>query len=103
MPEVGSNGTGGVDGWQQIPSGARGYDGFGGHIGRTSAESTPWWKPEAKAPAGAPNIVVILIDDMGYSDIGPFDSEIDTPNLNRLADSGYWLSNYHTTSVCSPA
>ncbi|OUS96425.1 hypothetical protein CA951_06665 [Rhodococcus sp. NCIMB 12038] len=52
-PKVGSNGTGGVDGEQQIPSGARGYDGFGGHIGRTSAESTPWWKPEAKAPARA--------------------------------------------------
>jgi arylsulfatase len=98
-----TSGDGQGPGGQQIPSGARGYDGFGGHIGRTSAESTPWWAPETKAPAGAPNIVVILIDDMGYSDIGPFGSEIDTPNLNRLADSGYRLSNYHTTSVCSPA
>ncbi|MGI5218433.1 arylsulfatase [Nocardia sp. CA-290969] len=86
-----------------IPAHARGYEGFGGHIARTSAESTPWWAPETTAPAGAPNIVVVLIDDMGYSDIGPFGSEIDTPNLDRLAGSGYRLSNYHTTSVCSPA
>lgn len=98
-----TSGDGQGSGGQQLPPGARGYDGFGGHVGRTSAESTPWWAPETKAPAGAPNIVVILIDDMGYSDIGPFGSEIDTPNLNRLADSGYRLSNYHTTSVCSPA
>ncbi|MGV9710715.1 arylsulfatase [Gordonia sp. NPDC003424] len=92
------NGTG-----SSIPPHARGYDGFGGRIGRTSSQSTPWWPTESTADAGAPNIVVILVDDMGYSDIAPFGAEIDTPNLDRLARSGFRLSNYHTTPVCSPA
>jgi arylsulfatase A-like enzyme len=86
-----------------IPEHARGYEGFEGTIGRTSAESAPWWPPEPTAPEGAPNIIVVLLDDMGYSDIGPFGSEIDTPNLDRLAATGVRLQNYHTTPVCSPA
>lgn len=77
--------------------------GFGGVAGRTSSQSEPWWPEEKSAPPGAPNIVVVLIDDMGYSDIGPFGAEIDTPNLDRLAHNGIRLSNYHTTPVCSPA
>lgn len=44
-----------------------------------------------------------MIDDMGYSDIGPFGSEIDTPNLDRLAAGGVRLTNYHTTPLCSPS
>ena len=87
----------------EIPDYARGYEGFRGRVGRTSSQSTPWWKPEPSAPAGAPNIVVVLIDDMGYSDISPFGAEIDTPNIAALADRGFRLSNYHTTPVCSPA
>lgn len=86
-----------------IPADARGYEGFGGVIGRTTSQSEPWWPDERRAPEGAPNIVVVLIDDMGYSDIGPFGAEIDTPNLDRLARNGFRLSNYHTTPVCSPA
>ena len=86
-----------------IPENARGYEGFGGVVGRTTSESEPWWPDEKSAPPGAPNIVVVLIDDMGYSDIGPFGAEIDTPNLDRLARNGIRLSNYHTTPVCSPA
>jgi len=86
-----------------IPEHARGYEGFEGVVGRTTADSTPWWPEEPTAPEGAPNIIVVLLDDMGYSDIGPFGSEIDTPNLDRLAASGVRLSNYHTTPVCSPA
>ncbi|MGC4933412.1 arylsulfatase [Gordonia sp. DT30] len=87
----------------RIPEDARGYDDFDGVIGRTSSESVPWWRPEPTAPAGAPNIVVVLIDDMGYSDISPFGAEIDTPHIAALADRGLRLSNYHTTPVCSPA
>lgn len=86
-----------------IPPHARGYEGFGGEIGRTTSTSAPWWPAEPSAGAGAPNIVVVLIDDMGYSDIAPFGAEIDTPNLDRLAHRGFRLSNYHTTPVCSPA
>ncbi|MEV6359910.1 arylsulfatase [Nocardia asteroides] len=86
-----------------VPPHARGYESFGGTAGRTSADSTPEWTSPPAAPAGAPNIVVVLVDDMGYSDIGPFGSEIDTPTLDRLAATGVRLSNYHTTPLCSPS
>jgi arylsulfatase A-like enzyme len=86
-----------------IPPHARGYENFDGRIGRTRAESTPSWPTEKRATDGAPNVIVVLLDDMGYSDIGPFGSEIPTPNLDRLAAEGRVLTNYHTTPVCSPA
>jgi arylsulfatase A-like enzyme len=86
-----------------IPPHARGYDGFPGTIGRTVRESTRAWPRERRAPDDAPNIVVVLLDDMGYSDIAPFGSEIPTPNLDRIAGTGLSLTNYHTTPVCSPA
>jgi len=88
---------------ENIPPYARGYETFEGSIGRTFSESRRAWPAERRAPEGAPNIVVMLLDDMGYSDIGPFGSEIDTPNLDDLAKSGVVLTNYHTTPVCSPA
>jgi arylsulfatase len=50
-----------------------------------------------------PNIVVILADDLGYSDIGPFGGEIDTPHLQRLADRGVRMSSYYVTPRCSPS
>ena len=50
-----------------------------------------------------PNILVIMGDDFGYSDIGSFGSEIQTPNLDALANEGKVLTNYHTNPVCSPA
>jgi arylsulfatase/uncharacterized sulfatase len=49
-----------------------------------------------------PNILVILADDLGYSDIGSYGSEIDTPNLDQLAHSGLRFSNYHTSASCAP-
>ena len=86
-----------------IPPYARGYDGFEGRVGRTAADSTPAWTYPPSAPPGAPNIVVVLIDDMGFSDTGPYGSEIDTPHLDRLAASGVRFTNYHTTPLCSPS
>lgn len=79
------------------------YAGFAGHVGRTFAESRPSWPERPRARPGAPNIVVVLIDDMGYSDTGPFGSEIPTPALDRLAARGVRLTNYHTMPLCSPA
>ncbi|RJG11615.1 arylsulfatase [Massilia cavernae] len=58
------------------------------------ADSTP--------PAARPNILMILADDLGYSDIGAYGGEISTPNLDALAASGRLLTNYHTGSTCSP-
>ncbi|POM22793.1 Arylsulfatase [Actinomadura rubteroloni] len=86
-----------------VPPYARGYEGFRGRVGRTAAESEPWWPDVPRPRAGAPNIVVVLADDLGYSDIGPFGAEVPTPTLDRLAARGYRFSNYHTTPVCSPA
>ncbi|GHH84244.1 hypothetical protein GCM10018793_48120 [Streptomyces sulfonofaciens] len=98
-------GPGGPGAGPVVPGAARRdpYDGFAGRVGRTFAASAPAWPPRHTAPAGAPNVVVVLTDDMGYSDIGPFGSEIPTPVLDALAADGVRLSNYHTMPLCSPA
>jgi arylsulfatase A-like enzyme len=49
-----------------------------------------------------PNILLIVVDDMGYSDISPFGGEIDTPNISRLAESGMLFTDFHTAPTCSP-
>jgi arylsulfatase len=59
----------------------------------------------ARAPAradGRPNILVILADDMGYSDASPYGGEIFTPNIARLADQGMMLSDFHVAAYCAP-
>jgi arylsulfatase A-like enzyme len=75
---------------------------FGGVIGDTWRESTPWWPPEPKAPTDAPNVLLIVLDDVGYAQLGCYGSDIDTPNLDRLAAGGIRLANFHTTALCSP-
>jgi arylsulfatase len=75
---------------------------FGGVIGDTWRDSTPWWPPEPTAPPGAPNVVLVVLDDVGYAQLGCYGSDIDTPNLDRLAAGGLRLSNFHTTALCSP-
>ena len=56
------------------------------------------------APAPTPpNIVLIIADDMGYSDIGAFGGEIATPNLDRLADNGLRFTDFHNTPRCMPS
>ncbi len=77
--------------------------GFGGVVGRTVRESTPWWPAAVRPPVGSPNIVFVLVDDMGFSDTGPYGSEIPTPTLDRLAANGVRFTNYHTTPLCSPS
>ncbi len=56
----------------------------------------------ASPDAPPPNIVVILADDMGYSDIGAYGGEIDTPNLDRLADHGLRLKRFYNAARCCP-
>jgi len=77
-------------------------DGFGGVIGRTVKESTPWWPTPSVPPEGSPNVVVILLDDTGFAQLGCYGSTIDTPNTDRLAAGGLRYSNFHTTALCSP-
>ena len=70
-------------------------------IGRTVAESTPHWPESPKPPKGAPNILVVLFDDVGFSDFGCYGSPIRTPTIDRLAAEGLRYSGFHTTAMCS--
>jgi arylsulfatase A-like enzyme len=75
---------------------------FHGKIGRTYEESRPDKFPLVKAPDGAPNVLVILIDDVGYGAWSTFGGQIPTPNLDRLAKMGLRYTQFHTTELCSP-
>jgi arylsulfatase A-like enzyme len=74
---------------------------FGGTIGKTIAGSKPWWPPALKAAAGAPNILVVLFDDVGFSDFGCYGSPIRTPTIDALASEGLRYTSFHTTAMCS--
>jgi arylsulfatase A-like enzyme len=74
---------------------------FKGEVRATAKESTPWWPSQAKAPAGAPNILIILFDDVGFSDFGCYGSPIRTPTIDRLAAQGLRYTGFHTTAMCS--
>jgi arylsulfatase len=82
--------------------GAEGPLSFGGRVGRTFAGSEGWWPERPVAPAGAPNVVVMLADDLGFADLGCYGSEIATPNLDALAARGIRYTNFHVTPMCSP-
>lgn len=74
---------------------------FGGVIGDTLAESTPWFAPSPPA-TGGPNIIMFVLDDTGFGHLGCYGSTLRTPNIDRLAESGLRYTNFHTTSLCSP-
>ena len=57
---------------------------------------------EVKAPQGAPNVVIVLIDDVGFGGPSTFGGPIDTPTMEQLAQGGLRLNNFHTTALCSP-
>jgi arylsulfatase len=78
------------------------YEGFGGTVGNTFAGSEGWWPARAQPSADAPNVVIVLVDDLGFADLGCYGSEIPTPNLDRLAAEGLQFTNYHVTPMCSP-
>jgi arylsulfatase len=75
---------------------------FEGVIGRTYDDSEGWWPPIPSAPDGAPNVVIVLLDDVGYAQFGCYGSDIATPCFDRLAAQGHRYSNFHTTALCSP-
>jgi arylsulfatase A-like enzyme len=74
---------------------------FAGTIGKTIADSTPWWPDATKARPGAPNILVVLFDDVGFSDFGCYGSPIRTPTIDGLAAAGLRYTGFHTTAMCS--
>jgi arylsulfatase A-like enzyme len=75
---------------------------FKGRIGTTYKDSQPDKIPIIKAPEGAPNVLLILIDDCGFGQWSTFGGQIPTPNLDRLARSGLRYTRFHTTALCSP-
>jgi len=78
------------------------YEPFEGRIERFQKDSTPWWPTPAHPGEEAPNVVVILIDDLGFSHFGCFGSDLATPHIDRLAAGGLRYSNFHVTPLCSP-
>jgi arylsulfatase len=75
---------------------------FGGKINRNASQSIPWWPPRVVPPKAAPNILLIMTDDVGFGAPSTFGGVIPTPNLDRIAKMGLRYTNFHSTALCSP-
>ncbi len=76
---------------------------FQGIIAPTVRESTPHWPDQPRAPKGAPNVVFIMLDDFGFSQLGCYGAQgLRTPNIDKLAANGLRYNNFHATPLCSP-
>ena len=64
--------------------------------------ATPVRLDQPQAPEGSPNVLIILVDDMGYADVGAYGAEIETPSIDRLAETGLRYRDFTVTSICSP-
>jgi arylsulfatase len=73
-----------------------------GEIGRTIRESTPVFPPRPSRAPGAPNVLVVVLDDLGFAQLGCFGSDIATPSIDRLAAGGLRYRRFHVTALCSP-
>jgi arylsulfatase len=76
---------------------------FSGIIGRTFDVSSPAWPEPLRAKPGAPNVLFIVLDDVGFGQIGCFGGPCETPNIDKLAANGLRYNNVHTTALCSPS
>src|ERR1700751_3863567 len=88
-----------IDGKQLPPPDPK----FGGVIKEKASESTPWWAPCVVPPKGAPNVLLIMTDDVGFGAPGTFGGVVPTPALDRIAKTGLRYTNFHSTSLCSPS
>jgi len=75
---------------------------FQGVVGKTLADSKESWTPPIKAPKGAPNVIWILLDDVGFGASSTFGGVIQTPNFDTLASLGLRYTNFHTAGICAP-
>src|SRR5512137_1387498 len=107
-PSTRAQGTTGVPG---SPSSTTTIDGkqlppppqkFGGKIERTTKGSKPFWPARVAPPKGAPNVLLIITDDVGYGAPSTFGGVIPTPALDRIAQNGLRYTNFHSTALCSP-
>ncbi len=71
-------------------------------VGRTVAESRAAQPANPRPPAGAPNVVVVVLDDLGFAQLGCFGSDIETPTIDGLAARGLRFNRFHVTAICSP-
>jgi len=78
-------------------------EGFGGVIAERYQDSKEWWPEDVKPAPGAPNVIIFLLDDTGFAQIGSFGGLIETPNIDKLAANGVRFNNFHTTALCSPS
>jgi arylsulfatase A-like enzyme len=76
---------------------------FKGKIARSYAESEEWWAKRERPPEGAPNVIIFLLDDTGFAQIGSFGGLVDTPRIDQLGEEGLRYNNFHTTALCSPS
>jgi hypothetical protein len=75
---------------------------FGGQIKTNAAQSKPYWPARAVPPKGAPNVLLIMTDDVGFAAPSTFGGVIPTPALDRVARMGLRYTRFHTTALCSP-
>jgi len=75
---------------------------FGGVIKEKASESKAWWPPRVVPPKGAPNVLLIMMDDVGFGAHSTFGGVVPTPALDRIANSGLRYTQFHSTSLCSP-
>lgn len=76
---------------------------FTGTIGATAATSKGAFAPRPKAPSGAPNVILVMTDDVGFGSVSTFGGPVPKPTLDKLAANGLRYNNFHTTGMCSPS
>lgn len=76
---------------------------FEGVVGKTYKESKEAWPKLPTPPAGAPDVVVILLDDVGFGQVSTFGGPVPTPQLDKLAAEGLRYTRFHTTAICGPS
>ena len=76
--------------------------GFKGVIETSYMDSAPWWPASKKPPEGAPNVLYVVLDDTGYSQLGCYGSLVPTPNIDSIAADGLRYSDFHVNAMCSP-
>ena len=78
------------------------FPAYRGNLEPTEAESTPSFPAKPRAPDGAPNILLVMTDDVGFASASTFGGPAPTPNLDKLAQQGLLYNRFHTTAICSP-
>ena len=76
---------------------------FKGKIAKSYEDSEEWWPPEKLPKKNAPNVIIFLLDDVGFAQVKSFGGLIETPNIDALAANGLRYNNFHTTALCSPS